>query len=76
MKQYGLTGDDSSSYHLIFQLEHYLNEEAVGYRDGKAYLREKRIDIDKLYNAIGIDKGDEEMVSRFQTWFANRFKPV
>jgi hypothetical protein len=76
MAQYGLTKGASEKYHFMFELENYLVKEVVGYDEGKAYLREKKLNPAKIFDIMDIDKSDDAMVARFFKWFNGRFKPV
>lgn len=75
MLQYGLTKNDADHYHKFLGLEAYLNDNRVGYDNGKAYIIDKKVDKKDLITFFKIDENDEEMCSKFAAWYSGRFKP-
>lgn len=76
MRQYGLTDEDSSNYHLILDLEQHLMETAVAYNNKQAFLNQDGIKVEEILNIFDIDKEDPDRTIRFTKWFNGRFKPV
>ena len=77
IKQYGLTNSEHDKHHIheLLALEEYLQDGRVGYDDGKAYLLDKKIDVQELLDIFSIDPNDDERVGSFTQWFEARFKP-
>ena len=76
IRQYGLTDDDSSNYHLILELEQHLMETAVAYNNKQAFLNQDGIKVDEILDIFDIDKDNQERLTAFTKWFNGRFKPV
>jgi len=77
LAQYGLTDKDDDLNHFIFELEDYLQEEAIGYQpNGVPYLIEKKLEPEKIFEMFDVDPENEERMTRFMTWFNERFKPI
>jgi len=73
--QYGFPSTDESHLQAIFDLEGQL-QSAVVFDKDKASLDEKKIDIKKLLDTLGIDAKNRDQLTNFVEWFDNRFKPV
>lgn len=77
LKLYGLLLTDTDKHHVheILELEEYLENEAIGFNVGKAYILKEKLDVEEIYSIMSIDKDDEERVNNFTEWFQTRFKP-
>lgn len=76
LSQYGFTEKVSEHYPPVLKLEEYLNEKVVGYNKGQAYLIEKNINPEEIFNILGVSPKDTEGRSKALQWFVTRFKPV
>lgn len=76
LSQYGFTEKASDHYSPVLKLEEYLNEKAIGYNQGQAYLIEKNIKPEEIFNILGVPPKDAEGRSKALQWFVTRFKPV
>lgn len=76
MRQYGLTEQNKDYYHKVLELEGYLTENGVGYREGQPYLIAGKIKVPEILQIFSIDPKDEKHLKAFITWFNQRFKPV
>lgn len=76
LSQYGFTDKVSEHYPPVLKLEEYLNEKVVGYNKGQAYLIEKNINPEEIFNILGVSPKDAEGRSKALQWFVTRFKPV
>lgn len=77
IKQYGLTNSEHDKHHIheLLALEGYLQDGRIGYDEGKAYLLDKKIDVEEMLGLFSIDPNDDEQVGIFTQWFESRFKP-
>lgn len=77
IKQYGFGHNDNVKRYnsKMLQLEAYLCDKKIGYRNGQAYILEKGVDKEELLSIFDIDKEDTEQINKFGRWFHNRFKP-
>ena len=77
LTQYGLSDDQDSNYHYMFELEEYLIDNVVGYgADKQARLTGNKIDAEEVLSIFGIDTEDTGRTESFLIWFNGRFKPV
>lgn len=76
LTQYGLNEQTSGHYSKVLKLEEYLNKEVIGYNGGQAYLIEKNISPETVFNILGVSPTDAEGRSKALQWFTTRFKPV
>ncbi len=76
LTQYGFNEQASDHYSKVLKLEEYLNKEVIGYNGGQAYLIEKNIRPETVFNILGVSPTDAEGRSRALQWFTTRFKPV
>ena len=77
LTQYGLSEDQDSDYHYMFELEEYLIENVVGYNSNKeAQITGNKLDAEEVLDIFGIDTDDTERTKAFLQWFNGRFKPV
>jgi len=77
LKQYGLTNTEKDKHHNheILELEAYLEDGAIGYGRSGAYILEKKVDVQKIFNMFSIDTEDKDRVESFLAGFQKRFKP-
>lgn len=79
--QYGFAEGEGSHFHLLAELEGYLTDGRVGYRDtsngeGKeAYVLESKVDPAEMVKIFDIDPENTEDVERFTEWYKGRFEP-
>ena len=77
LTQYGLSDEQDSDYHYMFELEEYLIDNVVGYgSDKQARLTGNKIDAEEVFSIFGIDPEDTGRAESFLMWFNGRFKPV
>ncbi len=76
MAQYGFLEEQKKYYHYALSLEEFLIKNAVGYKLGKAYLIQQKMDVKKIFDIFGIDIKNTDQVHAFEKWFNGRFKPV
>lgn len=77
LTQYGLSEDQDSDYHYMFELEQYLIDNVVGYNSNKeAQITGNKLDAEEVLDIFGIDPDDTERTKAFLQWFNGRFKPV
>ena len=75
MMQYGLAGL-KDKYHLIFELEEYLEKNAIGTINGAPSIMQDKVDVEKVLGIFGVDKDDPDRLEPFLIWMNQRFKPV
>jgi hypothetical protein len=77
IKQYGLTNSESDKKynHHILQLEEYLSENAISFRNKEPYLVRDKVDPQEMLSIFDIDKNDKDGIDAFNSWFNGRFKP-
>jgi hypothetical protein len=77
VKQYGLNNSEADKHHIheFMELETYLLDGKIGYKDSKAELLHDKIDPEEILSIFSIDKDDQEMVPRFNSWLQERFMP-
>lgn len=73
--QYGFAPTDTSNVHKVFALE-TLMKPAVFFTAGAAMFNTRKLDMGKVMDIFGIDKGNQAQVQHFATWLVKRFKPV
>lgn len=73
--QYGFSASDTDHLQKVFGLEDAVVK-GVTWMGGTAQLDEKKVDIKDMLDKFGVDTKDQDQISSFVQWFANRFKPV
>lgn len=76
MAQYGLTEGQDKYNHYMLNLEEHLTTNAVGYKNGQAYIIPNKLDVKTVFDIFGIDVKNKPMLHGFIKWFNGRFKPV
>lgn len=80
--QYGFGTANTKFNHNVANLEHYLLDGKIGYKNQEsgpgnatAYLLEKRMDPKDVLATFDVDPDDQEASKMFVDWFQYRFKP-
>jgi len=80
LRQYGLTEDNKSSYHIVFELENLVQEKVLRYYEQGVQMNETALGdgdlVKDMLDMFDIDEKDEERKAAFSQWFLGRFKPV
>ncbi len=76
MAQYGLTENQDKYNHYMLNLEDHLVTNAVGYKNGQAYIIPNKLDVKTVLDIFGVDVKNKPILHEFIQWFNGRFKPV
>lgn len=77
LRQYGFAfNSEVHRYnHHVYGLEAYLQDGRVGYKQGQAYIIERKCKPEDMAELFDIDKDDKESAEKFAYWYDKRFKP-